>query len=108
MFRKVRDLPGGRGPRALYRCTKGIHFEHTRRIRSEDGDYDKDIYVTTKRKTFHVVVSTSSMMGLETLVFPSNKTGRIVSFGEIEGERETADHEKVIGYLAERLAKEDK
>ncbi len=78
---KVRDLHGTHGRQFLYKLSE------------PHADYEGETHE-------YVVVSTSSMMGLETYLFPSNELGDITSWCEMPGSQKgTGSHREVLNAL---------
>ena len=91
-FKHVKKMDGFRGNADLYELSHPVTFFSWK----EDGD------VNTK---FVVASSIDNEIGTETYLFPSNESGEILSFSELEGSsRGIVSHEYVLngaGYTKE-------
>ena len=90
-YKLVKDnLDGFQGHAALYEIDKPVGY---------DFDYEKD---KNTKKTKYVVVSAADPMfsGPETYIFPANKEGEIVDWGELNGSYKGGhDHDRALAGL---------
>ena len=87
------NLEGFKGQASLYKL-------------SEKAKYDDD--KTTNKTTSYVICSSVVAMftGMETYIFPANKSGEVLDWGELDGsQRGTSSHEVVLKNAGYKLIK---
>lgn len=74
------NLEGFTGQASLYKLSKKVKYDNN-------------------KETSYVICSSTIAMftGMETYIFPANKSGEILDYGELEGsQRGTSSHETVL------------